>query len=363
MARRHGARLDSWGRAVSSRILPSNATLIVLAGLTLFSGVPHDLPGGPTPAVAHESRPGYLELREIAPGVFRVLWKKPARGNMILKIDPVFPAGCTIVGIGSEIMRGGAYLARATLKCEDGITGKTIEIAGLESTITDVLVRVYYQNGLQETHLIQPNNTSAVIGGPSSLVQRMGAYTRLGIGHIALGVDHLLFVLGLLLIIASPMMLVKTITSFTVAHSITLGIATLGFARAPALPLNAAIALSILFLGPEIVRVWRGETSFTIRHPWVVAGAFGLLHGFGFASGLTAMGLPQNEIPLALLFFNVGVELGQLAFVLFVLALARSFHALEIRWPRWAQLLPGYAVGSLGAFWFIQRTVILMGWM
>ena len=159
------------------------------------------------------------------------------------------------------------------------------------------------------------------------------------------------------------MMLLKTVTSFTVAHSITLGIATLGFASAPAMPLNAVIALSILFLGPEIVRVWRGESSFTIRHPWVVAFAFGLLHGFGFASGLTAMGLPQNEIPLALLFFNVGVELGQLSVVVLVLALARSFRALEIRWPRWAELVPGYAVGSLGAFWFIDRTAVLLGWM
>jgi len=335
---------------------PSRSTLFLLAGLVLFAG-------GPTPAAAHEVRPGYLELRETSPGVFRVLWKKPARGDMVLKIDPVFPDGCAVVGIGSPTMRGGAYVARATLECVDGLTGKAIEIAGLEATLTDVLIKVYYANGLEETHLVHPNSTSAVIGGPGSVIQRIGAYARLGIQHIALGVDHLLFVLGLLLIVSSPRMLLKTITSFTLAHSITLGIATLGFANAPALPLNAVIALSILFLGPEIVRVWRGETSFTIRHPWVVAFAFGLLHGFGFASGLTAMGLPQTEIPLALLFFNVGVELGQLAFVLFVLALVRSFRTLEIRWPRWAQLFPGYAVGTLGAFWFIQRTVFLLGWM
>ena len=148
------------------------------------------------------------------------------------------------------------------------------------------------------------------IGGPSGALERILAYTQLGIEHIAL------------------------------AHSITLGIATLGFASAPELPLNAVIALSILFLGPEIVRVWRGQTSFTIRHPWVVAFVFGLLHGFAFASGLTAMGLPQNEIPLALLFFNVGVDLGQIAFVCLVLWLARSFRALEIRWPRWVESAP-----------------------
>ena len=317
----------------------------------------------PGTAAAHEVRPGYLELRETSPGVFRVLWKKPARGDLILKIDPVFSGGCAVVGIGSEDVRGGAYVARATLECAAGIRGESVQISGLESTLTDVLVRVYYSDGQQETHLVQPTDTTAVIGGPNSAVQRVAAYTRLGIEHIALGVDHLLFVLGLLLIVAGPMMLLKTVTSFTLAHSITLGIATLGLARVPELPLNAVIALSILFLGPEIVRVWRGETSFTIRHPWVVAFAFGLMHGFGFASGLTAMGLPQNEIPLALLFFNVGVELGQLAFVGLVLALARSFRALEIQWPRWAELVPGYAVGSLGAFWFIERTAVLLGLM
>ncbi len=316
----------------------------------------------PSHAVAHEVRPGYLELREVAENRFQVLWKKPARENMILKIDPVFPAACALVGIGSEDLRSGAYVARATLDCPQGLTGESIEIAGLETLLTDVLVRIYYADGQQETHLAQPNETSVVIGGPSGVGARIAAYVRLGVEHIALGVDHLLFVLGLLLIVSSTMTLIKTITAFTVAHSVTLAVATLGFAQAPEVPLNAVIALSILFLGPEIVRVWRGESSFTIRHPWVVAFAFGLLHGFGFASGLDAMGLPPDEIPLALLFFNVGVELGQLAFVFLVLALARSFRALEIRWPRWARVAPGYAVGALGAMWFIERTLILLGW-
>jgi len=183
----------------------------------------------------------------------------------------------------------------------------------------------------------------------------------LGVHHILLGVDHLLFVLGLLLIVSNRWMLLKTITSFTLAHSITLAIATLGYASAPIPPLNAAIALSILFLGPEIVRAWRGETSFTIRHPWVVAFVFGLLHGFGFAAGLSTIGLPQREIPVSLLFFNLGVEAGQLAFVIVVLLLERAFRNLEIRWPRLVELLPGYAVGSLGAFWTIQRTLVMFG--
>ena len=156
-------------------------------------------------------------------------------------------------------------------------------------------------------------------------------------------------------------MLVKTVSAFTVAHSITLAVATLGYASVPGPPLNAAIALSILFLGPEIVRSWRGQTSLTIRQPWVVAFAFGLLHGFGFASGLTATGLPRGEIPLALLLFNVGVEIGQLGFVCLVLLLERSFRQLEIRWPIWVRRAPGYLVGSLGAFWTIQRTAMMVG--
>ena len=191
--------------------------------------------------------------------------------------------------------------------------------------------------------------------------ERSAGYLRLGVEHILLGVDHLLFVLGLLLIVGDRWMLVKTITSFTLAHSITLAIATLGYASAPIPPLNAAIALSILFLGPEVVRRWRGQTSFTIRHPWVVAFAFGLLHGFGFASGLTTMGLPQAEIPLALLLFNAGVEIGQLFFVGVIVGLERAFTTLEIRWPRFVEAVPGYVVGSLGAYWAIQRTLMMLG--
>jgi len=211
------------------------------------------------------------------------------------------------------------------------------------------------------TAVVRPSRPYAQLRGERTWYTTAGEYIGLGFHHILQGVDHLLFVMGLLLIVKGRRMLLKTVTAFTVAHSITLAIATLGYARAPLPPLNAAIALSILFLGPEVVRAWRGETSLTIRYPWVVAFLFGLLHGFGFASGLSTTGMPKAELPFALLFFNVGVELGQLAFVFTALALVRSFKVLEVRWPRWAKALPGYAVGSLGAYWTIQRTVILLG--
>ena len=216
-------------------------------------------------------------------------------------------------------------------------------------------------DGRSQVLRLTPSAPSFVVEAAPGRLRVATTYLRLGIDHILLGVDHLLFVLGLVLIVPNRWMLLKTITSFTVAHSITLAVATLGYASAPVPPLNAAIALSVLFLGPEIVRHRRGETSLAIRQPWMAAFAFGLLHGFGFAGGLSSIGLPQGEIPVALLLFNVGVEVGQIGFVALVLLLTRSFRTLEIRWPRWVELVPAYAVGSLGAFWTIQRTVILFG--
>ena len=255
----------------------------------------------------------------------------------------------------------GAFVERWRATCPGGLFGESISIDGLSATRTDVLARVARADGTTQIARLTPEETSFEVTASPGRLDVAKAFFTVGIRHILLGVDHLLFVLGLMLIVANRWVLVKTITSFTLAHSITLAIATLGYAAAPVPPLNAAIALSILFLGPEIVRAWRGQTSFTIRHAWVVAFVFGLLHGFGFASGLTTMGLPQEEIPVALLFFNLGVEAGQLAFVLAVVFLERAFRTLEIRWPRWAQLLPGYVVGSLGAFWTIQRTLMMLG--
>jgi hydrogenase/urease accessory protein HupE len=338
----------------------------VVVGLMLAA-----LAAGAPIAAAHESRPGFLELRETGPETYSFLWKKPSGGEIEIYIAPIIPKECRLATSGQQQLTPGALIVRGTLRCEGGIQGKTVAIDGLESTITDVIVRVHHADGRLESHLLKPVNPSVTLGARTSGLERASGYVRLGVEHILLGVDHLLFVLGLLLIVSSApssdgaggdrWMLLKTITSFTVAHSITLAIATLGYASAPIPPLNAAIALSILFLGPEIVRKWRGQTSFTIRHPWVVAFAFGLLHGFGFASGLTTMGLPQAEIPLALLLFNVGVEIGQVFFVAMIVALERAFRTLEIRWPRLVEALPGYAVGSLGAYWAIQRTLMLLG--
>ena len=328
------------------------AIRMVLVFATILGCVPE--------ASAHEVRPGLLELRETSPGMYGLLWKKPAGGETEIQIAPVVPAGCELSTADQQSPTPGAFVMQGVLRCEDGIQGKTLAIAGLESTVTDVIVRVEMLDGRKSTMIVHPSQPWVQVAASQTRLTVVGSFIVEGIRHILFGADHILFVLGLLLIVKSRWMLLKTITAFTVAHSITLGIATLGYADAPVLPLNAAIALSILFLGPEIVRSWRGEMSFTIQHPWVVAFAFGLLHGFGFASALTSAGLPRAEMPLALLSFNVGVEVGQVSFVGLVLLLERSFRTLQVRWPRFAEALPGYAVGSLGALWTIQRMAILL---
>jgi len=313
-------------------------------------------------ASCHESQPGTLELRQVAQDRYEVIWRAPIYYGRPHPARLELPGSWKTVVEPTERLLADSQVFRSVVTVGDkGVEGSIIRFPGLEGTITDVFVRMNRLDGTTLTAVVRPTKPYAQLRGERTWYTTAGEYIGLGFHHIMQGIDHLLFVLGLLLIVKGRMMLLRTITAFTVAHSITLAIATLGYARAPLPPLNAAIALSILFLGPEIVRTWRGETSLTIRSPWIVAFLFGLLHGFGFASGLSTTGMPKAELPLALLFFNVGVELGQLVFVFTALALVRSFKVLEVRWPRWAEALPGYAVGSLGAYWTIQRTIILLG--
>lgn len=312
-------------------------------------------------AQAHESRPAYLEVKETAPGQYTLLWRTPVLAGKRLPLLLSLPEGVKDIKPPDIQELNDSLIERRWIAAgPQGLAGQRIEIKGLQFTITDALVRFEFLDGRTVQTIVRPSQPWVEVAATQTRWQVMGTYVVEGIRHILFGADHLLFVLGLLLIVADRWMLVKTVTAFTVAHSITLALATLGVANMPALPLNALIALSILFLGPEIVRVWRGQTSFTIRHPWVVAFAFGLLHGFGFASAMTSAGLPHHDLPLALLSFNIGVELGQLAFVALVLALERSFRLLQLNWPRWVQALPGYVVGSLGAFWTIQRIAPLI---
>lgn len=307
---------------------------------------------------AHEMRPAHLEVTETEPGSYDVAWKVPARGeNERLALRVRFADDVRTIGEPVGGIAGGAYVERSRIEREGSLAGTAITIDGLSSTFTDALVRVTLLDTDTQSFLLKPENPSCTIAESPSGWGLAATYFRLGVEHILLGVDHLLFVLGLLLLVDRRWMLVKTITSFTVAHSITLALSTFAVIRVPEEPLNAAIALSILFLGPEIARKWKGGTSITIRHPWFVAFAFGLLHGIGFASGLSLTGVPRPEIPSALLFFNVGVEAGQLAFVLVALLAARAIRSLDLDRPEAVTRIPGYAVGSFGAYWTIQRAL------
>jgi hypothetical protein len=318
-----------------------------------------------TPAAyAHESRSAYLEIKELPSSEFLLVWRTPTSDAGRLPVALELPAAARDTKPPSVMEFSGARVERRYIDFGPrGVESQRIQFKGLESTIADVLVRVQMADGRSWTTIVRPSQPWLDVAQQSSSWQLAWTFLIEGIRHILFGPDHLLFVLGLLLIVSDWWTLVKTVTAFTIAHSITLALATLGLARAPVDPLNAAIALSILFLGPEIIRVWRGQTSFTIRHPWVVAFLFGLVHGFGLAGALTSAGLPASELPLTLLSFNVGVELGQIGFIAGIYLVERSFRQLEIHWPRWVELLPGYAVGSLGAFWTIQRTCMLLGFI
>jgi hydrogenase/urease accessory protein HupE len=251
-----------------------------------------------------------------------------------------------------------SLVERRMIQAEEGtLAGERIEFPGLQATITDVLVRVQTLDGMYSTTLVRPSQPWIEISASRGPLSVAGAYLVHGIEHIIFGVDHLLFVLALLLIVRSFRVLLFTITSFTISHSITLALATLGLVHMPGPPVEAAIALSILLVAVEIVRQEHGQSGMTARWPWVVAFSFGLLHGFGFASALTAIGLPQSDIPLALLTFNFGVEIGQLVFigaVLGVIALARRINVTPI-FSRYALPAATYTIGALAAFWFIER--------
>ncbi len=307
-------------------------------------------------ALAHEVRPAYLELRQTAAETYDVLWKVPGRGdNMRLGLYVELPAGCTNVTEPRASMANSAFTERWQVKCAGGLTGGTIHIAGLSTTMTDVLVRLERLDGSAQVTRLTPSAPSFVVAAAANGLGVARTYTVLGIEHILSGIDHLLFVLALLIITGGGWKLVKTVTAFTVSHSITLSLATLGYIHVPQRPVEAIIALSIVFVASEIVHTRAGRTGLTARAPWIVAFTFGLMHGVGFASGLSDAGLPDGHIPTALVFFSIGVETGHFLFIGAVLALIALARRLKLSPPQWAHAVPPYAIGSLAMFWVIQR--------
>jgi hypothetical protein len=311
-----------------------------------------------TPVFAHELRPAYLQLRQTGPEIYDVLWKVPGRGdNMRLGLYVQFPEDCTNLTEPRAAFINNAFTERWSVKRAGGLTGGTIYIAGLSATLTDVLVRLERLDGTTQVTRLTPSSPSFVVEAAPRSLQVAITYLKLGIEHILTGIDHLLFVLALLVITRGGWKMVKTVTAFTVSHSVTLTAAALGYVHVPQQPVEAIIALSIVFVAAEILHGIQGREGVTARAPWVVAFTFGLLHGLGFAGGLTEAGLPEGHIPHALLFFSIGVETGHFLFIGAVLAVFAAVRRMRLPLPRWAPLVPAYAIGSIAMFWVIQRLV------
>jgi hydrogenase/urease accessory protein HupE len=334
--------------AVSLRAQRSTLCFSALLGMTFWLL--------PLNTIAHESRPAYLQLTEYTPGRYEIVWRRPAVGNQVLVLTPQFPAGCRNLTTRSVSSAVGSLIESWILTCEDAaLTGNPIKIEGLSRTITDVLVRVSLLEGVTETYIVRAHTPYFVVRGTPSPWQVARSYATLGVDHILSGVDHLLFVLGLFLLVHGRWVLLKTITAFTVAHSLTLGVATLGFVAVPQAPVEAVIALSILFLAVELAKQRTHKSSLTARCPWGIAFGFGLLHGFGFAGALAEVGLPPTDIPLALLLFNVGVEFGQVLFIVGLLITAAVLQRWELTSPQRWRSAAAYGIGSVSAFWVMQR--------
>jgi hydrogenase/urease accessory protein HupE len=310
-------------------------------------------------ASAHEVRPAYLQIEEDAGGAVHILWKQPVAGEVMLRLDPRMSSGWLQPDAARTTYTESYLIREWTVRPpHEPLVGQEIAIDGLDRTLTDVLVRIAFADGRQGTHIINPTNPSWSVPSSEAIAPAVAEYVKLGVEHIWMGIDHLLFVLGLVLLVKGWRRLLWTVTAFTAAHSITLAASVLDVVHVPQAPVEAVIALSILYLAVELANVRRGGRSFTHEHPWVVALAFGLLHGFGFAGALAEVGLPHDQVPLALLLFNVGIEIGQALFIAVVLVLLR---ALALAGPRIAYATGAaipHVIGGLAAFWLIERTFV-----
>ncbi len=270
---------------------------------------------------------------------------------------PVLPSGCRYV---TETRNTGAGVLRLKFSC-DGRALNSKDTLNFNWPVNGIVITAKWKDHTVATQFFPAKEgviraeMRLLRAGSPSFGEAFRRYTVLGIGHILMGIDHLFFILGLLLIVRTKWQLVKTITAFTIAHSITLACTSLGYINAPPRLITALVALSIIFIGVEVIHAQRGENNFTQKYPWVIAFTFGLLHGFGFAGALNSLGLPETEIPLALFTFNAGVEIGQLIFVAVFIILGWAFRQLEIRPPRWAFPIPGYLIGTLATYWFFIR--------
>jgi hypothetical protein len=312
----------------------------------------------PAAALADEFSPALLEITEREGGWVDVTWKVPMRGDRVLSLTPVLPGFLMPLGAGSGRQVPGAWLEFSSYSSGGrALTGAILKIDGLAAVPTDVLVRIALQDGTEHSAILRGGNDSFTIPEQATRTELAVSYWKMGTIHILEGFDHLLFLLTLLLIVTGLWPLLKTVTAFTVAHSLTLAFATLGIVNIPPAPTEAVISLSIMLLAVEVVRKSAGVMTLSERYPWLIAFTFGLVHGLGFAGALSEIGVPQNEVPLALLMFNVGVETGQVMFVVAVSLLLAGLHKAHNKTALTIARAAPYAIGGVAAFWTIQRLV------
>lgn len=309
------------------------------------------------PASAHEIRPAFLQIREIEPSTYDVLWKTPAQGDMRLALNAVMPPPCRNLGVTRSTLVNAAAIEHRRIVCEGGISGRHVVFENLATTLTDVIVRFEPIAGAPKTLRVNGATPFVVIPAQQSMGELAGAYFSFGVEHILLGFDHLLFVLCLLMLVDDRKHLLTAITAFTVAHSITLAGTTFGWLRLASAPVEACIALSIAFLAVEVVKARGGQVRSTPLRPEIAAFGFGLLHGFGFASALHDIGMPDDALPLVLVSFNLGVEAGQIVFVAVVLALTWLWRRYVRQIPASVYRAAAYMAGITASFWFIERSV------
>ncbi len=311
----------------------------------------------PTSAHADELRPAYIEMTEQSPGQWLLLWKASANSRLGHSGEVTIPDNCKMERERRREFAGGNILTRFSLRCDGSVQRKTIGLKGLELSTTDALVRIAPIDGAMQTVRLTPDQPTATLAKPSIISNVAATYTILGFEHILLGFDHLFFVLALVLLLKGGWLVAKTVTAFTIAHSLTLAGTTLGLLSLPSRPVEAVIALSIVFLAVEVVKSGPGDLRLSERFPWIVAFLFGLLHGFGFAGALAEIGLPENDVPLALLTFNLGVEIGQLAIVAAGLAALYGIRRMRDQWLQPTRTAMAYGIGIIATYWFVERMI------
>jgi hydrogenase/urease accessory protein HupE len=313
-------------------------------------------------AFGHPLSPTLLELKQRPGGsVFDVRWKTSVLRVPGSDLQPQLPEHCHPVEAMTAVEEANSLLRTWPIDCgERGLLGSAVGFSGLGPAKIDGLVRIELASGKVVRGVVRSTEPTLTVPADEGTGNVFLDYLRLGFDHILGGLDHLLFVFGLLLLVDGTRTLIKTITSFTVGHSVTLSLAALGLVRYPTRPIELVIALSVFVLAVELTRDPHGKPTLMRRWPWAIAMGFGLLHGLGFAGALAEVGLPRQDIPLALFSFNVGIELGQLVFVFFVLALQRILHAAVDTVPRWAEMIPLYTMGSLAAFWCFERLAAVL---